>query len=522
MPIATISIVTPIVLTSCGSSNSTTTPSNPADKPSDGDSSGGGGGNESNGNTTQSYNASWKTDSTINGLSITSNTATITLDKTPFSGTSISVASKYADIVSSLSPNISSTKSSENSKDTASAKSTKTLYSVLSGLINNVDKFTVQLSIKPNSISFDFSNDKIGNTFSGQFILKPIADKNSATTDTTLNLTINNFDDSNNDSNKLTWNVDAIADSLKSTAQGTGNNLQEVKPVVPNNEGAAAIINLSSPESGKIVPTLSQVMNELSNTTISSEELQKFINNKDDTNYDLSKAIISTWAPTVDYKMVVTRIVIPNKDNTNSAIMYLAYTGYTIDQGNAAWNRNISYIDSSNLSGNLWDKGFNDPVIDLSKVNGYIGNTGISKESTSEQILAKADDLSKYIANNYIIGSENFSVERVADWDHGSTGKFNGYGEYKANISPTNKILKTSISTKESSTKTSSDVLVNNDNVIRIKFFLDLGKKSDGSAITLPNGLDGNKFHGYEKYKNDNYGFWKAFYIVGYKINTNS
>lgn len=37
-------------------------------------------------------------------------------------------------------------------------------------------------------------------------------------------------------------------------------------------------------------------MNELSNTTISSKELQKFINN-DDTNYDLSKAIISPWAP---------------------------------------------------------------------------------------------------------------------------------------------------------------------------------------------------------------------------------
>lgn len=120
--------------------------------------------------------------------------------------------------------------------------------------------------------------------------------------------------------------------------------------------------------------------------------------------------------------------------------MYLTYTDYKIDQGNGAWNRNIAYIDSSDLSGNSWDKRFNDPVIDLSKVNGYIGDTGILKESTSEQILSKADDLSKYIANNYIIGSENFSVERVADWDHGSTGKFNIYGTYEANISPTNKI----------------------------------------------------------------------------------
>ena len=502
LPIATISIVTPIVLTSCGSSNTNNGGSGNATKP-------------------ESYTASWKTDSTIKGLSITNNTATITLDKTPFSGTNISVASKYADIVSSLSPNASSTKPSEITKEvTSSTYSTKTLYSVLSGLINNVDKFTVQLSIKPNPISFDFTNDKIGNTFSGQFILTPIANKNSSTSNTTLDFTINNFNDSNNDSNKLTWNVEAIANSLKSTTQGTGNHLQDV---TPKNEGAAAVIDLSKPDSGKSVPTLSQVMNELSETTISSTKLKDFITNTDTTNYDLTKATISTWAPTVDYSMVITRIVIPNKDNTDSAIMYLAYTGYIIDQGNGAWNRNIAYIDSSDLSGNLWDKEFNDPVIDLSKVKGNIGYTDISKDSTSDQILAKSTDLTKYITDNYIIGLENFTVQH--DKTDDSIGKFDAAGNYGVNqMQTTNQTSKSLTLLKdETNTTATTDVLVSNDNVIQIKFFLDLGKDSDGKPIELPKSLADNSkdLDNYEK-NNDSYGFLKAFYIVGYKTTTNN
>ena len=361
LPIAAISIVTPVVLTSCGSSNTNN------------------GGTSGDTTKPESYISPWKSSSSIAGLTIANNRATITLDSTMFDETTISKASKYVDIVNSLSPNTSSTNLSEVTKDgtssTPSTDSPKTLYTVLSSLINNVDKFTVQLSIKPNPISFDFSNDKIGNTFSGQFVLTPIADKNSASGTTSLDFTINNFNDSNNDSNKLTWNVDAIAAALKSD-QTTGNHLQEI---TPKNNGAAAVIDLSNPGSGQTKPTLSQVMNELSSTTISKDEIKKFITNGDSENYNLDNAIISTWTPTVDYSMVITRIVVPNKDNSNSAIMYLDYTGYTIDQGNGAWNRNVTYVDANDLSGDLWDKEFNEPVIDLSKVNGNIGETGISK-----------------------------------------------------------------------------------------------------------------------------------------------
>lgn len=516
LPITIISILTPVVLTSCGSSNSATDSDN---KPNNGETSGNTGGTSTK---PEIYTATWNLpSSTITGLTIANNRATITLNNDKFYGTSISKTSKYVDIVNSLSPKVSSIKSGKVSKNstlsTQITNSTKTLYTVLSDLINNVDKFIVKLSIKQNPIYFDFSNDKIGNTFSGQFILTPIANKNSATVATSLDFTINNFNDSNNDSNKLTWKVDEIAKALKSdSTSGIGNNLQEVTPIVPTNEEAAAIIDLSKPDTGKQVPTLSQVMNELSNTTISIDELKSFVKNEDEENYNLTYAKISTWAPTVDYSMVITRIVIPNKDSTkDSAIMYLAYTGYTIDQGNGAWNRNIIYIGASDLRGDLWDKQYNEPVIDLTEVDGSIGDTGISKDLIDRQILVEGDVLSKYIVDNYIIGSENFTIEYDHSWSHASTGRFDNYGKYIADTDPDEKEELLSL---KGASKAPVDVLTNNNNVIQIKFFLSLGNNSDGKPIQLPQSLDNKPLNSYESY-DGTYGFWKSFYIVGYKTN---
>ena len=41
--------------------------------------------------------------------------------------------------------------------------------------------------------------------------------------------------------------------------------------------------------------------------------------------------------------------------------------------------------------------------------------------------------------------------------------------------------------------------------------------------MQLPNSLEDHKkvLNSYEKNNNGNYGFWKAFYIVGYKTSTN-
>ena len=124
-------------------------------------------------------------------------------------------------------------------------------------------------------------------------------------------------------------------------------------------------------------------MDELCKSTISADDLQKFINNYNNNNYDLSKATISSWAPSVDGTTVFTRIVVPSKTGGRDAILYLAYTGLQNDDGNAVWNRNIAYPGNTNL----WDSEWKEPVIDLSKISGNIGSSNISSNSTLTCLL---------------------------------------------------------------------------------------------------------------------------------------
>lgn len=63
--------------------------------------------------------------------------------------------------------------------------------------------------------------------------------------------------------------------------------------------GASVTIDLSS-EKDSSKNGLRHVMNELCKSTISADDLQKFINNYNNDNYDLSKTTISSWAPSVD------------------------------------------------------------------------------------------------------------------------------------------------------------------------------------------------------------------------------
>ena len=500
LPIAAISIVTPVVLTSCGSSNSTTTP----DKPDNGGTGGGGtSGGGNTGGSTQSYTASWKSDNQISGLTINNDDsrATITLGDSQFAQTTITKNSKLADIEASLAPPTASSETKTmNVKDgttsTPSTDSTKTLYSVLSSIISNVDKFTVTLSIDPNPVSFDFSNSNIGNTFSGQFKLTPIASINSGSA-TTLNFTINNFDDSTNISNTLTWDTDAVTNALKKGTPNTGNNISDDAVVKTMGGGASAVIDLSKLSSDK-KPTYSQVMNELCNTSITGDEVKSFIKTTNQDIYDVSQATFSAWAPTVDKKMVFTRIVIPCKDNTkSSAIMYLAYTGYTDDSGSAAWNRNLGYY-NSNPSNDLWDKKYNEPVINLG--TDKLWNTNITSSTKATDIIAKKQDLVDYIAQNYILDVGNFDLDDSVD--SATIGKFTQDGTFVANQS------------KEVAQTENSSITTNNNNVIEIKFFL----KLRGDKAELPNALDGKTpLNGYGDNKNAK-GFWKAFYITGYSV----
>ena len=501
LPIAAISIVTPVVLTSCGSSNSTTTPDKPDNGGSGGGTSGGGstGGDTggSSGDTTkpESYTASWDTTKKIDDLSFDDDIATVTLkDSGNFGNTGLSKASKYSDIVNSLEPK---TQSKINfAKEDNEASTATTLYSVLSSVIKNIDKFTVKLSIDPNPIVFDFTNDSIGNTFSGKFELTPITSVNSGTK-TTLNFTINNFDDSTNISNTLTWDTNAVTNALKKDTPNTGNNISDDAAVKTMGDGASAVIDLSKLSSDK-KPTYSQVMNELCNTSISGDEVNNFIKSNNKDSYDVSKASFSAWAPTVDQKMIFTRIVIPNSDaNKPSAIMYLAYTGYTNDSGSAAWNRNLGYYITSDSSKDLWDVEWNEPVINLDE--NKLWDTNITSDSNANEIKTESSKLATYIATNYILDVSNFDLD--VSGDKVQVGSFNENGEFKSS----------EVAVKESNADTT---LKNNANVIQIKFLL---KLKEGQSV--PKALDGKKLlSGYNELSK---GFWKAFYITGYNTKSN-
>ena len=189
---------------------------------------------------------------------------------------------------------------------------------------------------------------------------------------------------------------------------------------------ASAIIDLSSLTSNK--PTYSQVMNELCNTSITGTEISNFITSNDSA-YNVSKATFSAWAPTVDKKMIFTRIVIPNTNTSEpAAIMYLAYTGYTDDVGSAAWNRNLGYY-NSDPSKDLWDKKYNEPVINLG--TDKLWNTDITSSSKATDITSKAKELATYMAQNYILDVGNFDLNAFED--KVQVGSFNGEGDFVGN-----------------------------------------------------------------------------------------
>ena len=471
LPIAAISIVTPVVLTSCGSSSS----------------------NGGSGNNTQSYNASWDTTKIQDGLTFdtttTNNSAVITLkDDKAFAGTNISKKSTFDQIKESLDPSATGT----------------SLYSVLSGAIKDVNNYNVSLSVDTNPVVFDYTNDSVGNYFEGQFVLTPKAGVNA--TAVNLKFRVNNFNDSyNGETGKtLTWDVDAIEKALKAKNENdqvnsTGNNLPEV---TPKDNGSSVTIDLKN--SGQSVG-LGKVMDELCKSTISTDELQNFIkNSKDNSNYDFSKATISSWAPSVDETTVFTRIVVPSKElNGRSAILYLAYTGFTKDDGNAVWNRNITYPGGTNS----WDSQWKEPIIDLSKVSGNIGDSSISNSSTLEDITNKdkIDLVVQYMVDNYIMGSQNFTYcfTGIKDGTNNDStiveGSFDSNGNFNPKASKSAE-TKNSISTIEEADSTTNSPL-NGKNAVEFKIFL-MPKQSTTAQTTTLNSTNG---------------IWRSFYIIDYK-----
>lgn len=228
------------------------------------------------------------------------------------------------------------------------------MFSLLSPAITNIEKFDVTLSINPNDVSFDYTNDNVANTINGEFILAHKTSLNGTdnSANQTLGFKINNFNDSNNvDSNgkSLSWNTTAITNALASPNPATENKLPDA---TPKDNGASVTITIPNNNG------LGKVMDSLSNTRISSTELKPFINGIDQTDFDFSKVIISNWAPSIDGSMFFTRIVIPSKTNiinNKEAVLYMVYNGFSNDDGNGAWNRNIPYFNATNIDENLWD-----------------------------------------------------------------------------------------------------------------------------------------------------------------------
>ena len=507
LPIAAISIVTPVVLTSCGSSNSTTTP----DKPDNGGSGGGsdtGGGGTSGGGTSGGdtggsgsetpsvVTASWDNSklNNITGVAYNSDnkTVTITLDSSSFNDTGLTKTSTLDAIKKSLTPLVESsslTKSSIITKDEEQPSPTKTLYSLLSPAITNVDKFDVSVNINPNDVIFDYTNDNVANTINGQFVLTPKTQTKDANSQNkqTLSFTIQNFNDSyNGESGKqLTWNNEKIKTALNSATQGSGNKLPELDATI---SGANAIIKLPS------TVTLTQVMYELSNTSISSSELKDFFTG-DTSSFNLDNATISGWALSVDHSKMFTRIVIPSATSGGQeAILYIVYTGYDYKtiSGSPIWNRNIPYFDAKDENNDLWDIKYKEPVIDLTNNNIKFNDVDLSKDSSATQIKSKASEIAQYVAQEYLLGYSNFDID-TAKIDS-STGKFDENGLFSASVS------------KETKDSENSSILKNNDNVIQIRILL----KAKNGFKTPTNDNEYN-------YNLKDTGFWKAFYIVGYK-----
>ena len=189
---AAISVVTPVVLTSCGLSSSET-------------------------NKTQ---ISWDTTKTQDGLIFdsTNNSAVIILKSDgEFASTGISKKLTFDNIKSSL--------------DTSS-KGTS-LYSVLSGSIKDINNYNVKLSINTNPVVFDYSKGSIGNYFQRQFQLIHKLGTNVSAVN--LNFRVNNFNDSYNATTgqDLKWDVDAIKNALKEKTDdeqqnNTRNKLHEI------------------------------------------------------------------------------------------------------------------------------------------------------------------------------------------------------------------------------------------------------------------------------------------------------
>ena len=463
LPIAAISVVTPVVLTSCGSSTS----------------NGG-----SSGDSTQTYDASWDTSKAQDGLTFdttnNSSSAVITLKSgSNFAGTTISKSSKFDDIKKSLDPATTGT----------------SLYSVLSGAIKNINNYIVSLSVDTNPVNFDYTNDSVGNYFEGQYQLTP---KKSGESTVNLKFRVNNFNDSYNGTTgeDLKWNVEAIKKSLESansggSGTGTGNKLPDVEP---SDNGSSVTINLTGKSE---VKGLGQVMDELCKSTITSSQLNEFISKgSDSSNYDLSKATISSWAPSVDGTTVFTRIVVPSTSNGRNAILYIAYTGFKNDDGNAVWNRNILYPGSDDKTGNKWDSKWKEPIIDLSKVSENIGSSNISSNSTLDDIknTENMKPVVDYMVNNYIMDSKNFNYCFSNDSAAGQgeaivQGSFDNNWEFTKNTT-----------TKENS-ETTGDSTNNKTNAVEFKIFF--MPKTSTSAST-------------EKVS-DTSGIWRSFYIINYK-----
>ena len=515
LPIAAISIVTPVVLTSCGSSNSTTTPDKPDNGGSGGGSDTGGGGSSGDGGTSGGgsgsqtpsvVTASWNT-TKFNGDLIkldSSNNPVITLTNSDFAGTGLTKISPLDTIKQSLTPSQESLKTKnftltkEGGNGTESTTKT-TLYSLLSPAINNLEKFNLSVNINPNDVVFDYTNDNVANTIKGEFVLTPKAQtrEDNSQNKQILSFTIQNFNDSYNGENgkQLTWDKDKIKTALTSTTEGSGNKLPEVD-VKPN--GATAIIDLKDQNA-----TLTQVMYELSNTSISSSELKGFFVG-DTSSFKLDNATISGWALSVDHSRMFTRIVIPSAtDGGQEAILYIVYTGYTYENisGSPIWNRNIPYFDAKDVNSDLWDKKYNEPVIDLTNTNINFKDTSgtsveISKNSNVDDIKAKSSEIAQYVASQYLMGYDNFSKGSVTSSN--DVGSFNNDGIFNANKKDS----------KSLNLLADDNILSNNNNVIQIRVLL-----KPNSGLSTP--TDDNNLYGYNK---ANSGFWKAFYIVGYSV----
>lgn len=160
------------------------------------------------------------------------------------------------------------------------------------------------------------------------------------------------------------------------------------------------------------------------------------------------------------------------------------------EDGNGAWNRNISYPGNNNL----WDSDWHEPVIDLSKLSGTIGNSSISKDSTFTDItnVQNIKPVLQYMVDNYIMDSGKFGIC--------FTGIKGDPNQYNNTIVP-GKFNSTTNKFKKNNAQ-------NQNNAVQFKFFLRIKDKDATSAKN--ESMSNNK-------PNENFGFWKSLYIINYK-----